>query len=127
MRDKEGIILNRVFEMKLRPDPFRRIFSGEKTIEFRLHDEKRSLLRKGDYIQFTVIADEERTVLAEIVDIFTVPSFVALEQKLLEIGLLAQESFSPAEMRKYYSVEDEEKYGVMGIRIRVVSSVFVEL
>lgn len=114
--------MNRVFEMKLRPDPFRMIFSGEKTIEFRLHDEKRSLLRKGDYIQFTAIADEERTVLAEIIDIFTAPSFVALEQKLLEIGLLAQESFSPIEMRKYYSVEDEEKYGVMGIRIRVVKS-----
>ena len=114
--------MNRVFEMKLRPDPFRMIFSGEKTIEFRLHDEKRSLLRKCDYILFTAIADEERTGLAEIIDIFTAPSFVALEQKLLEIGLLAQESFSPIEMRKYYSGEDEEKYGVMGIRIRVVKS-----
>lgn len=119
--------MNRIFEMKLRPDPFNRICNGEKTIEYRLYDEKRSLLNKGDYIRFTAIADEERTVLVEIIDIFTAPSFVALEQKLLEIGLLAKGSFSPTGMRKYYSVEDEEKYGVMGIRIRVVSSVSMEL
>ena len=45
--------MSRIFEMKLRPDPFNRICSGEKTIEYRLHDEKRSLLNKGDYIRFT--------------------------------------------------------------------------
>ena len=42
------------------------------------------------------------------------------------MGLLAKGSFSPAGMCKYYSVEDEERYGVMGIRIRVISSVFAE-
>ena len=47
--------------------------------------------------------------------------------ELLEIDLLAQGSFSPTGMRKYYSVEDEEKYGVMGIRIRVVSLVSTEV
>ena len=80
----------------------------------------------SDYIRFAAITDEERMVLVEIVDIFTAPSFVALEQKLQEIGLLAKESFSPIGMRKYYSVEDEEKYGVVGIRIRVISSVSTE-
>lgn len=101
--------MNRTFEMKLHPDPFNRICSGEKTIEFRLHDEKRSLLNKGDYIRFTEMSTGERTVLVEVVDIFTAPSFVALEQRLLEIGLLATDLFSPTGMRKYYSVEDEEK------------------
>lgn len=119
--------MSQIFEMKLRPDPFNRICSGEKTIEYRLHDEKRSLLNKGDYIRFTEMAARERTVLVEVIDIFTAPSFVALEQRLLEIGLLAKGSFSPVGMRKYYSVEDEEKYGVMGIRIRVVSPVSTEM
>lgn len=119
--------MSRIFEMKLRPDSFNRICSGEKTIEYRLHDERRSLLNKGDYIWLTELVAGERTVLVEVVDIFTAPSFVALEQRLLEIGLLAKGSFSPGGMRKYYSVEDEEKYGVMGIRIRVVSSVSMEL
>jgi ASC-1-like (ASCH) protein len=118
--------MSRVFEMKLRPVPFSRICCGEKTIEYRLHDEKRSLLNKGDYIRFTEIADETRTVLVEIIDIITAPSFVALEQKLIEIGFLAEGAFSPTGMREYYSVEDEEKYGVMGIRIRVATSATLE-
>lgn len=111
-----------IFEMKLRSDPFRRICSGEKTIEYRLQDEKRSLLNKGDYIRFTEIATEgtERTVLVEIVDIITAESFVGLEYKLTELGFLANESFAPAGMRKYYSEDDEAKYGVMGIKIKVV-------
>lgn len=115
--------MSRIFEMKLRPDPFNRICSGEKTIEYRLHDEKRSLLNKGDYIRFTEMVAGERTVLVEVIDIFTAPSFVALEQRLLEIALLAKGSFSPSGMRKYYSVEDEEKYGVIGIRIKAVNPV----
>ena len=40
--------MNQIFEMKLRPNPFKRICNGEKIIEYRLHDEKRSLLNKGD-------------------------------------------------------------------------------
>lgn len=112
--------MNRIFEMKLRPNPFKQICSGEKIIEYRLHDEKRSLLTKGDYIRFTEIADEERTVLVEVIDIFTAPSFSDLEQRLKEVGLLSRGAFSPTGMREYYSVEDEEKYGVMGIVIRVV-------
>lgn len=114
--------MNQIFEMELRLNPFKRICSGEKIIEYRLHDEKRSLLNKGDYIRFTEIADEARTVLVEVIDIITAPSFSALEQRLIEVGLLSRGVFSPTGMREYYSVEDEEKYGVMGIVIRVVNS-----
>jgi ASC-1-like (ASCH) protein len=73
--------MNQIFEMKLRPDPFNRICSGEKTIEYRLNDEKRSLLNKGDYIRFTEIADEERTVLVKIVDIFPMSTIWGAYQK----------------------------------------------
>lgn len=114
--------MNRIFEMKLRTDSFNRICSGDKTVEYRLHDEKRLRLNKGDYIRFTEIADERRKVLVEILEIFTAPSFTAREQKLTEIGILDKGAFSPIRMREYYSAEDEEKYGVMGIRIRVIES-----
>ena len=119
--------MNRIFEMKLRPNPFKQICSGEKIIEYRLHDEKRSLLTKGDYIRFTEIADEERTVFVEVIDIFTAPSFSALEQRLIDVGLFSRGVFSPIGMREYYSAEDEEKYGVMGIVIRVVSPISTEM
>jgi ASC-1-like (ASCH) protein len=68
------------------------------------------------------MADEERTVLVEVIDIFTAPSFADLEQKLIETGLLARGAFSLSGMRQYYSAEDEEKYGVMGIKISVINS-----
>ena len=113
--------MNRVFEMKLQPDPFSRICSGEKTIEFRLIDEKRSLIRKGDYICFTEIVDVPvaKEVLVRIEDIITAQSFEALNEKLINMGLLSVDAFSPEDMRKYYSAENEAKYGVMGIRIKV--------
>lgn len=65
--------------------------------------------------------------MVEVLDIFTASSFATLEQRLLEIGLLDKGSFSPIGMHKYYSVEDEEKYGVMGTRIRVIESGALEL
>lgn len=40
----------------------------------------------------------KRTVLIEVEDIFTPQSFAALEQGLLEIGLLAKGLFSPTGM-----------------------------
>jgi hypothetical protein len=73
------------------------------------------------------MVDGERTVLVEVVDIFAVPSFAALEQRLLEIDLLGQDQFSPTGMQKYYLIENEEKYGIMGVMIRVVSPVSTEM
>lgn len=111
--------MSKTFEMKLQPNPFERICSGEKTIEFRLNDEKRSLLKIGDYISFTEISDSERKILVEIIDIITASNFEALEQKLVDMELLQKGDFSPAGMLEYYSAEDENRYGVMGIRIKV--------
>lgn len=61
-------------------------------------------------------------MLVEVIDIITAPSFSVLEQRLIEVGLLFRGTFSPTGMREYYSAEDEEKYGVMGIVIRVVNT-----
>lgn len=124
MKDREETTMNRIFEMKLRSDPFSRICSGEKTIEFRLHDEKRALLHKGDYIRFTEMVDAPaaKGVLVRIEDIITAPTFVSLNEKLIEMGLISEGKFSPADMRKCYSIEDETKYGVMGIRICLVAT-----
>ena len=39
--------------MRLNPDPFRAIKSGQKIYELRLFDEKRRLIAPGDVIEFT--------------------------------------------------------------------------
>lgn len=41
-----------IHEMKLLEDPFEQIKSGAKTVEIRLFDEKRKVLRVGDIIEF---------------------------------------------------------------------------
>lgn len=116
--------MSQIFEMKLRTDPFNRILNGTKTIEYRLYDQKRALLNKGDCIRFTEIANEgaERTLLVEIVDIITAENFVSLKQKLVEMELLNNEIFFPDRMRAYYSESDETTYGVMGIKIKVIGT-----
>ena len=46
--------------MRLNKEPFEMIKSGMKTIELRLYDEKRKLLRIGDEIEFILATDERR-------------------------------------------------------------------
>ena len=41
------------YEMKLNNGPFKKIKDGTKTIELRLNDEKRQLLKEKDLIEFT--------------------------------------------------------------------------
>ncbi|MBQ8659733.1 MAG: hypothetical protein IJ475_02730 [Bacilli bacterium] len=41
-----------VHEMRLHNEPFLLVKGGTKTIEMRLNDEKRRLIKEGDYIDF---------------------------------------------------------------------------
>ena len=50
---------NSVHNMKLNPYPFEMIKSGQKTIELRLLDEKRQLIKVGDTIVFTNTSTNE--------------------------------------------------------------------
>ena len=52
-------------EMKLNNGPFERIKNGTKTIELRLNDEKRQLLKIKDLIEFTNRTNDEK-ILVEI-------------------------------------------------------------
>ena len=106
-----------LYEMTLRRDPFDRILRGEKTIEYRLHDKKRSLLKVGDQIRFT---NGERSLLVEILQIVAAPSFVDLKEELLREGLLGEEPFSPESMLEYYPHGAERKYGVVGIKMKLL-------
>lgn len=46
--------------MKLHSTPFEMIQSGRKTIELRLHDEKRRLISIGDEIKFVSLSSVEK-------------------------------------------------------------------
>ncbi len=105
--------------MKLNPSPFEKIKSGEKTVEIRLYDEKRQLLKVGDALQFIQTQSGE-TLDVEIVGLRSFPSFQELYQRFdkIAIGYNAEDVAKPEDMYAYYSKEDEKRYGVLAIMIK---------
>ena len=109
--------------MKLKPAPFEMIKSGQKTIELRLYDEKRRLIKIGDEIIFTNTATE-KTIHTQVLKLHRFDSFAELYKTLplLKCGYTSENvgSATPADMEQYYSVYEQNKYGVIGIEIKVL-------
>lgn len=107
-------------EMKLHPGPFAKIKSGAKTIELRLYDEKRQKIKEGDVIEFTCTADGEK-IRVTVKKLHRFDSFAQLYQTLplLQCGYTAEDvdQAQPSGMEAYYSVEEQQKYGVVGIEL----------
>ena len=107
-------------QMKLHAEPFAMIKSGEKTVELRLYDEKRQQIREGDLIVFTCTATGEK-LTAKVQKLHRFASFEELYRSLplLQCGYTAEDidSASPADMESYYSNEEQQKYGVVGIEL----------
>ena len=108
-------------EMKLNNEPFERIKSGTKTIELRLNDEKRQLLKINDLIEFTNRTNNEK-ILVEIDNLYYYSSFEELYKNFdkVALGYDKEDIANPEDMEKYYSLEEQSKYGVLGIKIKKV-------
>lgn len=110
--------------MKLMPSPFEMIKAGTKTIELRLFDEKRRNIHVGDIVEFVHIENSNKTLQAKVVDLFVFDSFKILYNNLplLECGYTEKDidTASPSDMDVYYSKEQQEKYGVVGIKIALL-------
>lgn len=107
--------------MNLHHEPFISIKSGEKTIEMRLNDEKRALIKVNDNIVFkNNETNEEIKVL--VINIYRYESFEELykHHDKVSIGYKKDEIARPEDMLVYYSKEKIEKYGVLGIEIKLV-------
>ena len=106
-------------EMKLNNSPFKSIKNGTKTIELRLNDEKRQLLKIKDLIEFTNRETSEQ-LLVEVVNLYHYNSFEELYKHFdkIAIGYKEDEEANPNDMEKYYSKEEQDKYGVLGIEIK---------
>jgi len=106
--------------MKLHSSPFEMIKNGEKTIELRLLDEKRQQIKTGDKIVFTNNTTEE-TLNTTVVKLHRFDSFEELYKSLplLKCGYTTGNVYNakPSDMEQYYSVEEQNKYGVVGIEL----------
>ena len=106
--------------MKLHASPFEMIKSGKKTIELRLYDEKRQKIKVGDDIIFTSAVTGER-MCATVKKLHLFDSFEELYKTLplLQCGYTAEDvgTAHPSDMEQYYSPEEQQKYGVVGIEL----------
>ncbi len=109
-------------KMKLQKSPFERIKNGTKTVEFRLYDEKRSKIKIGDQIEFSKLPDLQETILVDVLDLYREDTFENLFKKLFtDEDYIKKQATS---MYQYYSPDEEKKYGVVGIKISLISSGF---
>lgn len=110
-------------DMKLLEQPFERISKGVKTLEMRLYDKKREALKLGDTIRFSKLPDINKTVTVQITGLFIYKTFAELIQDLPLSYLGYQESERNVIKNNIYNIytkEEEKKYGVLGIRIRLL-------
>lgn len=111
-------------EMKLAEKDFERIRSGEKTLDMRLFDEKRQLLRLGDMIEFKKFPRLEEKISVKIIGLLRYKNFDQLIEDVPAAMLGFQEKDKPylkSGMYEIYTPAEEQEYGVLGIRIRKVS------
>ena len=110
-----------IHHMNLNPQPFSMIAEGKKTIELRLWDEKRQQISIDDILIFTNTADPSATIQCRVKLLHIFPDFAALYRSLplLQCGYLPEElhTAAPEDMDVYYSKEQQQKYGVVGIEL----------
>ena len=106
-------------KMKLNNQPYINIKKGTKSIEMRLNDEKRQLLKINDLIEFTNKETLEKMIV-EIENLYFYPSFEELYKHFdkISLGYKENEIANPNDMEEYYTKEEQKKYGVIGIKIR---------
>ena len=106
--------------MTLNQEPFLATTEGWKTVEMRLNDEKRRLLKIGDIIVFTNKETEEKAIV-EIDDLKPFLSFDELYASYPKraIGYRNDEKPDPRDMLEYYQEEDIRKWGALAICIKL--------
>jgi ASC-1-like (ASCH) protein len=107
-----------IHEMKLNPASFSAVRSGKKIIESRLYDEKRQQIKIGDQIVFRKMDDPDETIIVSVVGLLRYAAFSDLFHDF-PASYFGGESKNALEthIRQFYSKEDEETFGVLGIRI----------
>ena len=113
-----------IHNMSLQPVPFEKIRNGTKTVEMRLNDEKRRLIKVGDTIEFTNAADSNSAVRCIVTGLFPFDSFEELYRTLplADCGYDTSEipDAKPSDMELYYPKDKQKKYGVLALGIKVI-------
>lgn len=108
--------------LKLQPEPFEKIKNGTKVIESRLHDEKRKKIHIGDQITFLKNPELKESIDVTVTDLLPYDSFDHLMSDFpAELFGGKSKADLLREIHQFYSNEDEQQYGVLGIKIELLS------
>ena len=107
-------------KMNIWDESFIKIKNKTKTIEMRLYDEKRSLISIGDIIGFINTKTNE-VLECVVVNLYKYKDFYELykHHNKISIGYSEDEIANPNDMLTYYSAENINRYGVLGIEIAI--------
>ena len=108
-----------VHKMKLVDFAFNAIKNKEKNIEVRLNDEKRRLIKIGDTIEFQHL-DTGHILKTKVINLYHFKSFKELFEKFDNKRLGLNETDDYSIMNNFYTQEEQEKYGALGIEIEVI-------
>ena len=107
-------------QMKLVTEAYNSIVSGKKVIESRLFDEKRQRIAVGDQIVFSEIGKPENRVSTIVTELLCYQTFKELFTNHDPTLFGGQDKdLLLTQIKQFYSEADEQKYGVVGIRIKL--------
>jgi ASC-1-like (ASCH) protein len=99
--------------------------SGKKKIEIRLFDEKRQGLHLGDIITFSKLPDLRERLRVKVTGLLRYRTFEELvrDYPMHYFGYSDDDNKQDliASIYRIYTKEQEQKYGVLGIRVEVMS------
>ncbi|MBT6401366.1 ASCH domain-containing protein [candidate division WWE3 bacterium] len=109
------------YKMKLNANAFHRVKEGEQKWETRLFDEKRKKIKVGDTITFAKLPNKVEICTAKVAKILTAKNFSELFTKFDPTEATWPRDYSAEDcakgMEKYYSLEKQEKFGVVAFAI----------
>lgn len=111
-----------IHEMKLREIYFNMIKDGSKIYEVRLNDEKRQLIDVGDVIIFRKEPELKEELQTIVEDLVYFKSFEELTNTLPlnKVGFETETKQAVQDVyHNFYSQEEEQKFGVVAIKIKV--------
>jgi len=114
---------NHPIQMKLQEKPFDLIKKGAKILELRLYDAKRKNIKIGDVIEFSKLPELVEKISVQVIGLLVCKTFAELIEDMPAKYLGYTEpdkEYLKTSIYEIYSKEEEGKYGVLGIRIKLV-------
>ncbi|MCK4650534.1 ASCH domain-containing protein [Candidatus Pacearchaeota archaeon] len=97
-------------------EPFENIRNGIKKMEIRLNDEKRQKIKLNHIIKIINRDDENEILFVKVIGLSRFPSF----EKLYSVFNDRIKDYEKEILKKFYSKEKEDKYGVLVIHIELL-------